>query len=280
MKLGALYRQVRDQFRAAQFETADLDARLLVSGILELAPLDLVLREEDLVQPDQITLVTDAAHLRLGGMPVGRVLGSREFYGLEFQLNADTLEPRPDTEILVDAVLALADANRPWRFLDLGTGTGAIAIALAANSPKAHGVAADISIRALEAAQENAIANGVGAQLDFVQADYAAPFVGPFDWVVSNPPYIASETVKGLDRSVREHDPLRALDGGPDGLDAYRVLIPQAKALLAPGGRIGLEIGFDQGESVGHLLGDNGFFAIEILADLGGRDRIVVAAIG
>ncbi|WP_150524055.1 peptide chain release factor N(5)-glutamine methyltransferase [Roseibium sediminis] len=280
MKLGSLYRAVRDRFRAEGIETADLDARLLVSGILKLSPGDLIIREADEIGAENANLVEAGTLQRLSGMPVGRILGTREFFGLEFRLNSDTLEPRPDTEILVETVLDDVKDRPHWTFLDLGTGSGAIAVALAANSPGAFGIAADISLNALEAARANAEANGVGGQLAFAQANYAAPFAGSFDWIVSNPPYIASRIIEELDAGVREHDPMRALDGGEDGLDAYRVLIPQAKPLLSPKGRVALEIGFDQGGSVSNLLDVHGYRNIEIIADLSGMDRVVVAAIG
>lgn len=280
MNLGAVYRQVRDRFRVAGIETAELDARLLVSGTLNLSPGDLIMREEDRVSADDMDLIEEATLKRLAGMPVGRILGTREFFGLEFRLNSDTLEPRPDTEILVETVLADVKDRAHWSFLDLGTGSGAIAVALAANSPGAFGIAADISFKALDAARLNAEANGVAGQLVFAQANYAAPFTGPFDWIVSNPPYIASRIIEELDPGVREHDPMRALDGGEDGLDAYKALIPQARLLLSPKGRIALEIGFDQGQAVRNLLEIHGFCNIEIIADLSGLDRVVVAAIG
>ena len=280
MKLGFLYRSVRDRFRAEGIETADLDARLLVSGVLKLSPGQLILREDDEIGVDDCNLVEAATVQRLAGMPVGRILGTREFFGLEFGLNSDTLEPRPDTEVLVEAVLADVKDRANWTFLDLGTGSGAIAVALAANSPGAFGVVTDISFKALCAAQVNARSNGVAGQLVFAQANYAAPFAGSFDWVVSNPPYIASRVIDELDAGVREHDPMRALDGGEDGLDAYRALIPQARPLLSPKGKIALEIGFDQGPAVRSLLDVHGYRDIEIIADLSGLDRVVVAAIG
>lgn len=280
MRLGALYRQVRDAFRKAENPTADLDARHLVSGLLDLHPSDLVLREDDLVSTDKIKVILDAQEQRQRGVPVGRILGVREFYGLEFQLNADTLEPRPDTEILVDTVLNIAPTDTAWRFLDVGTGTGAIAIALAANSALAEGVASDISEHALLAAKANAAMNGVEGRLSFVRGSYLAPFSGQFDWIVSNPPYIASDVVRQLDTGVRAYDPLRALDGGADGLDAYRQLIPSAKELLAPSGHLALEIGFDQGKSVSSLCTDHGYCGVEIIKDLAGQDRVVLAALG
>ncbi|MBD8877209.1 peptide chain release factor N(5)-glutamine methyltransferase [Labrenzia polysiphoniae] len=274
---GDLYRDVRKRFREANLETPDLDARLLMAAALEVSPSDLILREDDKVGDEQRLLALKYADQRLIGLPVGRILGEREFWGLRFRLNEETLEPRPDTETLVQAVLDRVSCEGSLVLADIGTGTGAIAVALLTELPNAVCAAIDISERALECARGNAARHGVAERLLPVRSDYASSLGAGVDWVLSNPPYIRTKVVEGLSREVREHDPGRALDGGTDGLDAYREIVPQALQCLSPDGRIALEIGFDQEQEVSELLRQCGFLHIEIIQDLAGNDRVVLA---
>jgi release factor glutamine methyltransferase len=212
---------------------------------------------------------------RLTGESVARIIGHREFYGLEFRLNEATLEPRPDTELLVD--LAIEALPQGGRMLDLGTGSGCIPIAILANRPDANGMATDINSRALEQASENAELNGVGERLAFVQGDWFGALAGEerFDVITSNPPYIASAVVETLEAEVKDFDPRLALDGGPDGLGPYRIIAGEASQWLKPGGLVLLEIGYDQGEAVSEILLGAGFTQIAIHKDLAGLDRVV-----
>lgn len=277
MKIGALVRELRDQFRAKGLETADLDARLLVADALDLDSSAVILHADDEAWEEACAKARAHCEKRLSGFPVGRILGHREFWGLEFDLNAETLEPRPDTETLVEAVLARTSPDAGFAFADIGTGTGAIAIALLSERANASGLAVDISETALRCATENAERLGVSSRLLCAQGNYCAALGSGFDWIISNPPYIPTAVVEELGAEVRDHDPGRALDGGTDGLDAYRSIVAQAADCLAETGRIALEIGFDQAESVALLLRDYGFFDIEIIHDLAGKDRVLVA---
>ncbi|WP_346913230.1 peptide chain release factor N(5)-glutamine methyltransferase [uncultured Roseibium sp.] len=273
MKIGALVRELRDRFRDKGLETADLDARFLVADALDLDVSAVILYTDDEASAKACGKARVYCEKRLSGMPVGRILGHREFWGLEFGLNAETLEPRPDTETLVEAVLERTPADKRFVFADIGTGTGAIAVALLSERTDSLGVAVDISEGALQCAAENAARIGVANRLLCVRGDYCAALGPGFDWIISNPPYIASAVVEGLGREVRDHDPRRALDGGIDGLDAYRSIITQAKNCLSVNGRIALEIGFDQADSVASLLGDYGFLLLKsfrILAETTG----------
>ncbi len=272
-----LYRQVRDQFRSADLETPDLDAKLLVSAALGTTVSNLLLMELDEAPEASAQRALEYSKERLGGMPVGRILGEREFYGLSFKLNHATLEPRPDTETLIDAVLRQCDPDQPLKMCDIGTGTGAIAVTLLDELPKAQMVAVDISADALECAAANAKSNGVGDRFLPVRADYADPLQEGFDWVVSNPPYIRTQVLDELSAEVTKHDPNLALDGGADGLDAYRRIVARAAVILVPGGRIALEIGYDQAGELKNQLRHHGFEAIDIIQDLGGRDRVATA---
>lgn len=277
MDIGTLSREIRDLFRSHDIETADLDARLLVAAALGMSVSEVILQSADDAPERACERARGHAEKRLAGMPVGRILGSREFWGLEFKLNDQTLEPRPDTETLVEAVLSRWPADKPCRFADIGTGTGAIAVSILTERNKALCLATDIAEGALDCARANAEFHGVGDRFLAVCADYGAPLGPGLDWIVSNPPYIRSEVVDGLDREVADHDPRRALDGGRDGLVAYRAIIDSACRCLRQNGRIAVEIGFDQGEAVSALMSAAGFLDIEIIQDLAGNDRVVVA---
>jgi release factor glutamine methyltransferase len=211
---------------------------------------------------------------------VHRILGFRPFHGLHLTLSPDTLEPRPDTEILVEAVLPLVRercrSHDGCRILDLGTGTGAIALALLAAERKATALGTDISRGALDAAQRNAHINGVADRFATSQSDWFASLDGRFDLIVSNPPYIASSEIATLDPHVPAHDPLRALDGGRDGLDAYRILARDARSFLSGGGQVAVEIGWDQRNSVAALFTGHGFDLIGAVRDLGGNNRVLM----
>ncbi len=212
------------------------------------------------------------------GVPFFRALGSREFHGLDLALGPDTLEPRDDTEALIDATLEALGERRtePLRLADLGTGTGAVALALLMECPRAQVVATDISAAALEVAEANAQAAGLALRFAICAGSWVEPLEGTFDAIISNPPYIASAVVDSLDASVRDHDPRRALDGGTDGLDAYRAIFAGAAVYLKPSGFLALEIGYDQRDSVTALGQQNGWRCTGQHVDLGGRDRALV----
>jgi len=215
---------------------------------------------------------------RAAGKPLSRFLGRREFWSLDFALNEATLDPRPDSETLVEAVLGeLVDRARPWRLLDLGTGSGALLLALLSELPAAWGLGVDLAPRAALQARANALALGLGGRSACLAADWGAPLAGSFDVVLSNPPYIASAVLPTLAREVGEHDPLLALDGGQDGLAAYRALLPQARRLLAPGGLVALEIGYDQEAAVAMLLRESGLQPVACRRDLAGHPRVWLA---
>ncbi|MET1415735.1 peptide chain release factor N(5)-glutamine methyltransferase [Roseibium sp. HPY-6] len=281
MRVGELYRDVRDRFRAAGLPTADLDAKILVSTVLEINTSALVLNEDDEVDDGTSQNIFAKAELRISGMPVGRVLGERDFYGRRFLLNPATLEPRPDTEILIDVVLARTPPGKASMIWDVGTGSGVIGVTLLAELPLSLVVAIDISEKALGCAQKNARLHQVEERFHPLCADYLGAFgqnpgTGP-DWIVSNPPYIRKDVLRELDPEVIRHDPVLALDGGESGVDAYVAIVRDAARLLPKGGQIALEIGYDQGLPVEKQLRHHAFGAIEIIKDLSGNDRVVTA---
>jgi release factor glutamine methyltransferase len=270
------------QLRAHDVESADLDARLLVGAVLKLDLTGLMIAAKRILTREEGAHLEALAVRRIRGEPIARILGVKEFWGLPLQLSADTLVPRPDTETIVEATLEVIDADRrrgaPLRIADLGTGSGAILLALLSELPQATGIGTDINLAALQTARHNAALLGLAPRACFVACDYAAALPRGLDVIVSNPPYIRSAEIAGLATEVRDHDPLRALDGGADGLDAYRIIAPQADALLAPGGWLVVEVGHDQSYDVAALMRAAGLQATgPAKADLGGIRRAVSA---
>jgi release factor glutamine methyltransferase len=224
---------------------------------------------------DQADRYAALVERRCKGEPIQYITGEAEFYGLPFWVTPDVLIPRPETEHLVERALALAAGFRSPRILDVGTGSGAIAVALAHTLPHAQITAIDISRPALEIARKNAGRNGVSGRIWFRESDLLASEEGDkFEIVVSNPPYVPTVDRDSLSVEVREHEPALALFAGKDGLDVYRRLIPEAFAVLEPGGFLALEIGFGQSAAVGRLLEDAGFERIEFADDLQGIPRV------
>ena len=262
---------------AASGEGARAEARMLVGLVAGLDLTGLVTRADRVVCEGEGRRLAGLARRRLGGEPVQRIVGSAGFFGLEFRLSAETLVPRPDTETLVEVVLDRLEGVARPRIADIGVGSGAILVALLHERTDAIGVGVDVSADALATARANAEANGVSERALFARGSWVEPLSGDFDAIVSNPPYIATEVIVGLDAEVRLHDPMRALDGGADGRDAYRVLTATIGDRLKPGGLVAFEIGFDQAEAVSGLLAAAGFVAIEVIRDLAGRDRVVSA---
>jgi release factor glutamine methyltransferase len=252
----------------------------LVSAVLGLDLTGMIAQAGRVLTSGEALGLEDFARRRLGGEPVARILGHKEFWGLSLQLSPATLVPRPDTETVVELALELlrtdGAAEQALRIADLGTGSGAILLALLSELPRAHGFGTDISEQALQTARGNAARAGLTDRTTFMACDYATGLTGPFDLIVSNPPYIRSADIRGLATEVRDHDPLAALDGGADGLDAYRALIPQAADLLAPGGALVVEAGEGQSGPIRGLMSAAGLTAAGAAkADLAGIQRAV-----
>jgi release factor glutamine methyltransferase len=273
-------RTLAARLRSAGIDEAELDARILLGAVLDLDLTGMIAQATRPLTSTEAALLARYAQRRIAGEPIARILGSKEFWGLSFQLSPATLEPRPDTETVVELALELLRADggsdRRLRIADLGTGTGAILLALLSELPAATGIGTDISEAALQTAAANAARAGLSERTTFVACDYASGLSGPFDLIVSNPPYIRSADIGSLAVEVRNHDPLAALDGGADGLDAYRTLVPQAARLLAPGAALVVEAGEGQSGQIQALMVAAGLTpAPSPKADLAGIPRAV-----
>lgn len=281
-RLDALMIEAKARLRVSGGETPDLDARLLVEWATGATRLDLISTPEQLVEAEKVEALRDAVERRVRGEPVHRIIGVREFYGLPFQLSPATLEPRPDTETLVELVIpaleSLHEKHLRVELLDMGTGSGAIVIALLNRFEHLHGVAVDISEGALATARINAAANGVSSRFAALQSDWFSELSGRFHMIVSNPPYIPREDIAQLSREVREHDPHAALDGGMDGLDFYRSLAEHAGAYLYEDGMVAVEIGAGQFHDVKALFEKANFSLVGDACDLGGHRRAMIFA--
>jgi release factor glutamine methyltransferase len=256
--VDAARRALTAQFKSASLDSAELDARILVGSVLGLDLAGVIAAAAHILTAAEAERLEDFARRRIAGEPVARILGLKEFWSLPLRLSPATLVPRPDSETVVEAALEIlrfrSSCDCPLRIADLGTGSGAILLALLSESPNAFGVGTDISVAALRTARDNARQLGFLGRAAFVACDYAAALSGPFDLIVSNPPYIRSVDIADLATEVRDHDPHRALDGGLDGLDAYRRIAPQAARLLAPGGALVTEVGQGQSGDVQGLM--------------------------
>ena len=268
-------RRAAKQLSLGGIETAALDARLLLQSAAGMAHADIVAGPDLNLPADVTARFLLLVERRCAFEPVSRILGTREFYGRSFRVTPDVLDPRADTETLIGATLALAKDKPPLRILDLGTGSGSIVVTLLAELPGALAVATDLSAAALQVAKGNAEALGVANRARFVKANWFDGVDGQFDLIVSNPPYIPLGDIAGLAVDVRDFDPAKALDGGPDGLEAYRCIAHGAGGHLAPKGHVILEIGVGQENAVNDLFREQGFDREGRHFDLAGHVRCI-----
>jgi release factor glutamine methyltransferase len=273
-------RTLAAQLKSAGNDEAELDARILLGATLDLDLTGMIAQASRKLTSAEAALLAQYVQRRIAGEPVARILGQKEFWGLPLQLSPATLVPRPDTETVVELALQLLGAggglDRPLRIADLGTGSGAILLALLSELPAAEGFGTDVSEEALQTATANAAHTRLSDRATFIPCDYASGLSGTFDLIVSNPPYIRSADIADLAPEVRNHDPLAALDGGADGRDAYRALIPQAAGLLAPGGTLIVEAGMGQSRQIQALMTAAGLTTgTAPKADLAGVPRAV-----
>lgn len=268
------------EFRAGGIDSPELDARVLIGHALGLDHAALAAHAEELLSAEQQSAIAALARRRLAHEPVARITGTKEFWSLPLRVNGATLVPRPETETLVTAALRALDRRGPrstaWRIADIGTGSGAIALALLSELPNAFAVGTDISAAPLAVARDNAGRLGV-SRAAFVVCDMASALSGPFDLIVSNPPYIATADLDRLAPEVRQFDPRVALDGGGDGLHGYRALAATVAPLLGRNGVLVVEVGKDQVEPVAALIAAAGLAPMVPQPDLNGIPRALIA---
>ena len=282
--LEALQRRMMQQLKTQHHETAPLDARLLLEHASGLSSTDLAMQAK---QEAGATLIHDAqalVALRLTGMPVAKIIGHKEFWGRRFHVSPAVLDPRPDSETLIVAALALLAEDKAFRLIDLGTGSGCLLLTLLAERPLAHGLGIDKSRAALSLARRNAhclklgldLSLGLRQRVALRHGDWLHGVNATADMIIANPPYIESDTIDRLDRDVRLFDPRLALDGGSHGIGPYHALIAPSFQCLTGGGHLLLEIGVTQAEAVSALMAAAGFADISLRQDLAGRDRVLI----
>jgi release factor glutamine methyltransferase len=272
---------VAQTFRTAGIEEPEVDARLLTGHALHLERARLIAQSDRILETREINVISALAARRLKREPVSRIFGQKEFWSIALAITPDVLVPRPETETIVEGALDFVVRGglrmEKLRILDIGTGSGALLLALLRELPNATGTGTDISAGALDVARENAARNGVENRCTFVACDIASVVEGAFDLLVSNPPYIAHDEIMSLAPEVKDYDPMIALDGGNDGLAAYRAIAGDARRLLAPGGRMFVEIGAGQEAAVRELFTNVGLTAGVVRKDLAGIPRVLGA---
>ncbi len=272
---------IAQTFRAAGIDDADVDARVLAGHALHLDRARLVSQSDRVLEAREVNAISGLAARRLKREPVSRILGRKEFWSLALAITSDVLVPRPETETVVEGALDFVVRNglrmEKLRILDIGTGSGALLVALLNELPNATGIGTDISRAALEAAQINVAQFGFESRSSLIACDMAAGVQGQFDLVVSNPPYIARGEIASLAPEVRDYDPMMALDGGDDGLTAYRSISADAKRILAQGGRLFVEMGAGQEPAVRELFTNAGLVVGIARNDLAGTPRVLGA---
>ncbi len=283
MELGIIYQDIKNKFAESGIKPPDLEVKRLIQAVTGLESADFIAHPDKKLSEADIERINIYLERRLAGEPLSRILGVKEFWGLEFHLNEHTLDPRSDTETLIEAVLKWVGERKeePLKIIDLGTGTGCIPIALLSELPNATAVAVDISVDALKIASKNAEKHKMSRRIRFRESDW-------FDWlededfdiITSNPPYIPESDIENLPIEVKNHDPIFALDGGNDGLNCYKIIFSQLKNKLNGKNRAFLEIGFGQLSDIERLVDESGLLLCDSEADIAGIPRVVEISCG
>ncbi len=256
---------------------SSLEARMLVKHITGLSDANLIGMNELPLSESQTAQLNDFIAQRLNGRPVSKIIGCKEFYGRDFIVSDDVLDPRPDSELIIDVILKNKAKTGSLKILDMGTGSGCLALTLLAEYPNATALATDISIQAINVAKKNAESLGVCDRVRFIESNWFDSIEGEFDVIISNPPYIESDDIENLSREVSKYDPILALDGGKDGLLPYQVILPQIRTYLNDGGIMVIEHGTGQSPRIKRLVENEGLDDIQVHYDLGGHDRVISA---
>ncbi len=278
--LAQLYKNLKLALRNYQTDTPELEARIMIEERAKLGWSDIVAYPDKVIASDIHAQILHDLDVRLQGRPLSRIYGIREFWGLPFVINDETLDPRPDTELIVELALQRLDKSTGGHILDLGTGSGCILISLLHEFQNMDGLGVDLSPKAIEAALQNAERNNCKNRARFICGSWFESVTGKFDLIVSNPPYIANHVIPTLSTDVREFDPILALDGGDDGLQPYKIIFSQIKNFLSPNGIALFEIGYDQKDDVTRLVEDSGLALRGVHIDWAGNPRVVEISCG
>lgn len=280
-RLEALSHYIQKTLEDHDIDSAEIQARRILKNRANLDWSDIIARPDWGLNDAQMQHIDADLKRCIAGEPLSRIYGVREFWGLEFELSADTLDPRPDTETLIEAVLkAYEGVKAPRNILDLGTGSGCILIALLREFPNARGLGVDKALGSVQMAQKNAETNKVSDRAVFQTGDWGQGIEQKFDLIVSNPPYISNQVIPNLSKTVKNHDPILALDGGNDGLDAYKKIFSQIFSLFNEGGKGFFEIGYDQEVDVVRLAEESRIRVQHVHHDLSGQPRVVEISSG
>ncbi len=259
---------------------SDFEARLIIEERTGISWLDIISKPDSIISDEQYSNIMSDIEQRLSGKPLSRIYGKREFWGLDFAISKDTLDPRPDSELIIEVALKHFPKSAPLRILDLGTGSGCILISLLSEFKESIGFGVDLSFGATKISKENAQKNHVEERSCFICGSWVDSISGKFDLIVSNPPYIMNQIIPTLSKEVRNHDPILSLDGGDDGLTPYTIIFPQLKKLLNKGGIALFEIGYDQEKDVMRLAEESRFMQRSVHFDLSGNPRVVDISCG
>ena len=275
MLLSEIHRNTKEKFDKFKILTSEIDSRSIIKEILDLSDKDFITDIKISLSNKESEYLSKVIDQRLSGKPLSRIFGSKEFFSMKFDINEFVLDPRPESEILVQKAIDLIQENNLKSILELGVGSGCIIAAILSNSMGTKAVGLDISEKAIMTAKSNLIKNGI-KNFDLVVGDWGLSLDRTFDIIVSNPPYIKSNDIKHLAKNVKDHDPLISLDGGNDGLDCYKAIASQSTNLVKDKGYILVEIGHDQAKGVEKIFGNNDFFLINKVKDYSKLDRVLI----
>ena len=281
MQLRNLLHAAISDLNDANIDTALLDARLLLQYAAKITPEIVYLKPEMEIAKEAVTIYKQLLDRRINNEPVAKIIGSKAFWSSDFIVNQYTLDPRPDSEVIIEEALRLfPNKNQEYQFLDLGTGSGCLLLSLLKEFPNSTGIASDISSEALNVTKQNIELLGLQGRAICMQQNWADDLVGKkkFDLIISNPPYIPSQEIANLEPEVKNYDPILALDGGEDGLDPYRYLAKQISPLLKEGSYAILEFGFGQGEAVRQIFDQHNYIITKMLFDLSGIERAILVS--
>lgn len=266
----------RERLETGGIDQPAIDSRLMLEAAADVTRVEIITDPHRVLTGEQLATFDGYIERRLRREPVSHILGRKGFWKIMLSVTPQVLTPRPDTEVIVDEALKAFPEAMAFNMLDLGVGSGAILLAILAERPAARGLGVDISEEALAVARENAANLDLNTRVALLRGDWTAGLGDEsFDLVVSNPPYIATDEIETLDPEVKDHEPRLALDGGPDGLDPYRLLAPEILRVLKPGGLFAVEIGHTQAQAVEALFREAGGAQVRTIKDLALRDRVV-----